>query len=225
MNVRPMFLVLFAVCITVVAAAAEGEHKLKPVKQAAKGLSEKVTAELQESGFQVNGPKGEICTIWLAKSIAVKPNFKPQFTVKYPFQPGQLIGAISVPKGALFKDFRGQEIKAGSYTLRYGQQPEDGNHIGTSELADFLLALPGKADANPDPIKGFEALSEKSAAAAGSTHPAIFSLLPDGKAGDAALKHNADRDFWILNITAPGKAENKETKVPMRLVVVGESEV
>ena len=46
----------------------------------------------------------------------------------------------------MFTDFRGQEIKKGVYTLRYGQQPEDGNHIGTSELADFLLAIPAGVD-------------------------------------------------------------------------------
>ena len=90
---------------------------------------------------------------------------------------GQLIGALRVPEGTTFTDFRGQEIKPGVYTLRYGQQPQDGNHIGTSELADFLLALPAEADTELKPIADADALSQKSAEAAGSTYSAPRSSL------------------------------------------------
>ena len=98
------------------------------------------------------GPKGTICDVSFVKSLAVRPGFKPELNVKYPFTSGQLIGVLRVSKKASFTDFRGQELKAGVYTLRYGQQPEDGNHIGTSEVYDFLLALPAKIDQDPKPL-------------------------------------------------------------------------
>jgi hypothetical protein len=133
-----------------------------------------------------------------------------------------------VPEGAAFTDFRGQEVKPGVYTLRYGQQPQDGNHIGTSELADFLLALPAEADTDVKPITDFDTLSQKSAEAAGSTHPAILSLLPaeeQAAGGKASLEHVEERDYWIVELTVPGAAGEEKVKVPLRLVVIGRSEV
>ncbi|HUG93977.1 MAG TPA: hypothetical protein VML55_24315, partial [Planctomycetaceae bacterium] len=77
------------------------------------------------------------------------------------------------------------------------------------------------------PIADFDALSQKSAEAAGSTHPAIFSLLPAEKSDSksAALEHNEERDYWIVRVILPGAAGDEKVEVPLRLVVVGRSEV
>ena len=112
------------------------------------------------------------------------------------------------------------------YTLRYGQQPEDGNHVGTSELADFLLALPAKVDQDPKPIFGFEDLSSKSAKSAGATHPAIFSMVPGGKKPikTAAVTHDEDHGFWILNVPAPAKTKAKtKAVVNLKFIAIGRS--
>ena len=224
MHVRPLFCLTLALAIGI-GTAVRAEHKLEPVKQAPAGVSKDVAATLGETGQKVTGPDGAVATVWLAKSVEVKPNFKPSLSVKYPFMPGQLIGVIEVAEKSGMTDFRGQEIPAGTYTLRYGQQPQDGNHIGTSELADFLLALPAKGDTSAKPIAGFDELSEKSAKTAGSTHPAIFSLLPAEKGDkDASVTHDSNTEFVILNVTVNGKDQDKSVSVPMRVVVVGVSE-
>lgn len=226
MSLRPVFFLTFACCAGLL-AAAEPSHKLDAVKELPEGLSPKIAAELDPQGHRVSGPDGPVAEVWLAKSVAVKPGFKPSLNVKYPFTPGQLIGALRVPEGTTFTDFRGQEIKPGVYTLRYGQQPQDGNHIGTSELADFLLALPAKADTELKPIADADALSQKSAEAAGSTHPAIFSLLPaeDGQGAKTSLEHVEEREYWIVQMSVSGAAGDEQVKVPLRLVVIGRSEV
>lgn len=225
MNLRPLFLVTFALSAGLL-AAAEPSHKLAAVKGAPDGLSEKIAGLLNPAGQRVMGPDGPVADVWLAKPLAVKEKFSATFNVKYPFTPGQIVGALRVPEKSKFTDFRGQQIKPGVYTLRYGQQPEDGNHIGTSELADFLLAVPAKTDTDPKPIGDFDKLSMMSAKAAGTTHPAIFSLLPaEKKPEKPGLAHNEDREFWILEITAEGKAKDKKMPVPVRLVVIGRSEV
>jgi len=208
-----------------VSASAADKHELTAVKKAPAGLAKPIAAKIDPNGYRIVGPKGTVCEVWLLKDLDIKANFKPTLAVKYPFTPGQLIGAIRVPEKTIHKDFRGQEIKPGVYTLRYGQQPEDGNHIGTSELADFLLAIPAKYDTDTKPITGFDPLSEKSAKSAGSTHPAIFSLLPAEKAPKTAtLKHDEDTEFWILQIISSGKAAKKAVKVPLRVVAIGVSE-
>jgi hypothetical protein len=186
------------------------------------GVSDAVKGLLNPQGQQVTADGTAICTVWLAKSLATKKDFKPSLNIKYPFTSGQFIGVMRVDKASEFTDFRGQEVAAGVYTLRYSQQPVDGNHVGTSELYDFLLAVPVAKDVDPAAIKGLEDLFKRSAATAGSNHPAIYSLLPpaaDAKA--AALEHDSGKEQWVLTLigqTAAGKP------LPVKLIVVGQSE-
>ena len=222
---RPLFYVMMALSICFLTAAANATHKLQAVKTDSEGVSKKIADLLEPTGYRIMGPKGAICDVSLVKSLAVRPGFKPALNVKYPFTSGQLIGVLRVSKNASFTDFRGQELKAGVYTLRYGIQPEDGNHIGTSEVYDFLLALPAKIDQDPKPLNLLDEFHERSAKSAGSTHPAIFSLLPAEKRAEAAsLSHDEDHDFWILNVTGSGKEKNKSVKIPIRIIVLGQSE-
>lgn len=200
--------------------AAEG--KLVPIDAAPAGVSDKVAAVLHKGGMQVQIDGKPVCTLWRVETAAAKDGFKPTLNVKYPFTMGQLLGVMEVVQSKEFTDFRGQEVKPGVYTLRYGQQPVDGNHVGTSELYDFVLAIPVKADADPATWKTPETLFLKSAATAGSNHPAIFSLLPVEKPTEQpTLTHDDDKDYWIVNSSLP-VTEGKS--VPARLVVVGRSE-
>ncbi len=206
-------------------AVAAEEGKLTTVEKAPAGLADKISAVLNPSGQQIAAGGATIGSVWLVKQLEAKADFKPSLSVKYPLAPGQLVGAIEVVKKSEFTDFRGQDVAAGVYTLRYGQQPVDGNHVGTSDLADFLLAIPAKLDTDPALLKMSDAMHKLSAKASGSNHPAIFSLLPpkpDEKT--PALTHDTGKHFWILSLTADGKAGDKAVKVPLRVVIVGVSE-
>ena len=216
-----------ASCLVLLAASfvAAEDGKLTVVEKAPAGLADKVAAALNPSGQQVTAAGGTIGTVWLVKQLEAKADFKPSLSVKYPLTPGQLVGAIEVVKKSEFTDFRGQDVAVGVYTLRYGQQPVDGNHVGTSDLADFLLAIPAKLDTDPALLKMSEAMHKLSAKTSGSNHPAIFSLLPpkpDEKT--PALTHDTGKHFWILSLTADGKSGNAAVKVPLRVVIVGVSE-
>lgn len=203
---------------------ADALYQVTPVAQLPSGLSPAVTATLNPAGLRLVGPKGAVFEIWLGKSIAVKPGFKPTLNAHYPFAAGQLIGALRILDKSQFTDFRGQEFSAGVYTLRYGMQPEDGNHIGTSELSDFLLALPAKIDRKPTLIAGPDQLAGQSAKSVGSTHPAILSLLPQSEVKKSgALTHDADHEYWILDLLGQGVAGKKATPVKLRLVAIGRS--
>ena len=77
------------------------------------------------------------------------------------------------------------------------------------EHEQILQAIEGRAENVKD-------LQTRSAAAAGTSHPAILQLLPnEEKAGEAKLVHDGDHDFWLLEF-AGGKPP-----VPFKLVVVG----
>ncbi len=200
--------------------ASAQDYKLESVEALPEGLPAAIAAKMNAKGHRVVGRR-PLCEVWLAKELAVQADFAPTLAVKYPFTPGQLVGVLNVPRRSDLSDFRGQAIEPGVFTLRYGQQPMDGNHIGTSETADFLLALPVAADEDPAPIGDKDTLTEKSAAAAGTQHPAIFSLLPAADAGikEAGLAHDEANEFWVLQLVGAGK----DKKIPLRFVVVGES--
>lgn len=219
---------MLRLCITALLAALSltpacfADAKLQITDQGPAGLSKNLAVAVETKGYQVQGDDGVICTVWLAKQVAASPDFKPTLNVKYPFQSGELIGVLQVHQASGFTDFRGQEIVAGTYTLRYGKQPVDGNHIGTSELYDFLLAIPAQDDTDPAELKSAETLIMKSTKTTGSNHPAIFSLLPaDANDKEPKLVHEESKELWIL--AAPIKSTTGKS-IPLRVVVVGVSE-
>lgn len=221
MRLQRWFVILTSAVMWLSTNFANAEDKLEAVAALPDGLSKEIAAVVDANGQRVVGKDGAVCSVWLVKEVPTKANFKPTLSVKYPFAPGELIGVLQVQAKSKYTDFRGQEIKAGIYTLRYGQQPEDGNHVGTSDLADFLLAIPAAMDTEPKPIDKFDTLSQRSAKTAGSTHPAIYSLLPSDKPVEKpTLTHNSAKEHTMFStaITSKGGA-----KVPLRMVVIGKS--
>lgn len=202
------------------------EFRVERIQEAPQGLSADVTSALSDTGYRVSGPGGAICDIWLAKEAPLKPKFKPTLRVKYPFQTGALVGAIRFPESSKPSDFRGQELKPATYTLRYGLQPDDGNHLGTSDIRDFLVGCPPAEDKSPKRVEDLKKLFKLSAEAAGTTHPAIFLLLPPGeKPLDAAsVRHDEEKNLVILQINVPGKDGNDTVNVGVALVVLGKTD-
>ena len=65
-------------------------------------------------------------------------------------QEGTVLGVLKV--GSERYDFRDEEIPKGIYILRFGIQPEDGNHLGVAPTRTFALlnSRPGRHTARPD---------------------------------------------------------------------------
>ena len=206
------------------ATARADEYALGQTDESPEGLSEGVAAAIAPQGLLLTGPKREYASLWLAESLPVAADFEATAAIRYPFQPGQLIGVLQVPRRADFLDFRGNELERGTYTLRYGRMPLDGNHIGVSDLVDFLVAIPADQDEDPAVLEDPQTMVELSAEASGTTHPAILSLEPAEDAADATLTHDEDREFWILQLQADAQQDGESTKLPIRLVVAGISE-
>ena len=199
-------------------SASAADLKLEEIKGAPEGLPEAFASLLEPTGVRVKGDK-VICEIWLVKELATKDGFKPTQTVKYPLASGTLVGAIRMPVAGAEQDFKGQEIPMGTYTLRYGQQPQDGNHLGSSEFSDFVLACALDADKDPKPVDKVQTLFKMSAKAAGTSHPAVFQMRPAGKSVEKpTLRH--ENNLWILQINAPARPK----ALPLEIVVQGMSD-
>ena len=136
----------------------------------------------------------------------------------YPLEVGQLIGVLRFArKGA---DFRGQEIPAGVYTLRYGNQPVDGNHVGTFETRDFLLMLPARTDPSPTPIAEMD-LFKTSAQSAESSHPAIMPMVKAEAGGAPAVHRLEGHDWWAVRFAGN---DSKGGKLPLEVIVAGKAD-
>jgi hypothetical protein len=88
---------------------------------------------------------------------------------------GALVGVVRVT-GA-FKEIRGKTVKPGVYTLRFGLQPQNGDHLGASPFREYLLLSPTAVDTDPKPL-GFDGTVAIAKQTLGASHPAALSLDP-----------------------------------------------
>lgn len=208
---------LFAASLSVSALAADYDveaFEAPPPDELQADIVEKLSA----GGFKVVSGQGRVlCEVWPAKSWPVAEGFKATGAVNYPFAFGELLGAVRFARNG--GDFRAQKIRKGTYTMRYGLQPQDGNHVGTSDTRDFVVLLPAAEDNKAAPLEK-EKLFEESTKASGTPHPAILSLLPPGKNSDASprIVHHEAADLWAVDFS--GKLNGKQPLV-VQLVVVG----
>jgi len=223
MSFRTVMYLSLAVATAFFAAAAP-EKSLTKVSKAPAAIPPQISAVLQPQGFAVQGADGTVCELWLVRNPAVKAGFKPSLNLKYPFEVGELIGVLRVGEKGEFTDFRGQQVKSGVYTLRYGQQPQDGNHIGTSEVLDFLVAIPAANDSDPKPLAIPEKLHKASTKASGTNHPAIFSLLPAETPVTTPGLVKDDANHWVLSLPIEASADGRKVAASLRLIVIGKAE-
>jgi hypothetical protein len=203
---------------------AAQEYRVEALNEPAPAdsLSPEIAQKLSPTGMRIiKGEARTVADLWLAKEWPVKADFTPSNTVLYPFQGGELIGVARYKnKGG---DFRDQEIPAGVYTLRYGQQPEDGNHIGTSDTRDFLLLIPAELDKTAKPMAQME-MFQLSPKTSGGTHPAMLSLLRADKRGSLPeVQHDEERELWSVVFSGNAMAGAKASPLVVELVVVGKA--
>lgn len=181
-------------------------------------VAEAIRKTLDEKGQRVRDEKGKpICEIWWRKEI---PTSKEDAAgaVFGQLGEGTLVGVINFP--ANVSDYRGQGIKAGVYTLRYGLILQDGNHLGVSASRDFLLLCPVAEDKDPNTRLKFDDLLKLSRAASGTGHPTVWSLVqPDSEQGLPKVSKN-EHEQVILQT----KLATKSGPLAIGLIVVGRTE-
>lgn len=114
-----------------------------------------------------------------------------------------LLGVVSVPKAA--RDYRDDEIPAGVYTMRFILQPQDGNHLGTSEFPQFVALTPAKLDTRPEGITDYKSLVKASSKETSTDHPIILSLRPVSSAsGEFPRLEEPAPEHKSVRVKVPG---------------------
>src|SRR5262249_34388127 len=120
-----------------------------------------------------------------------------------------------------------QAIAPGCYGLRFGWQPDDGNHLGTSDSRDFLVVTSLAADKDPAPVGKLEDLVKLSVPASPSDHALVlYVAAPEGDApkdGAVRLWKREGKEEWAADLTLAGKAAGAKEPVKVRigLVLIG----
>jgi hypothetical protein len=214
---RSFWLALGFEIISAALLLAQGTYKVESIGAPA-DLPQALADALEPAGARlVNDQGAAVAEVWLRKSIPIQQT-QAKGDVAYPqLSVGTLVGVLRFPNGG--SDFRGQSIKAGTYTLRYAQIPQDGNHLGASTYRDFLLLGPAATDTNVDRPLTFDAVVKLSQQASGTGHPAVLSLEPAAEAKThPPYASQDDQGHWMLVLGTPSGP-------PLSIVLVGKTEV
>jgi hypothetical protein len=217
---------VFGLCclaLTLPLAGAWGqEYKVEMLDSAApaEGLPAEIAALLASTGFTlVKGESRTVCEIWPCKVWPVAADVKTGGDVIYPLTPGMLVGVARYPRKA--SDFRDQDVPGGLYTLRYGQQPVDGAHVGTSPTRDFLVLSPVEKDQSPA-VVDYKTLVALGKETSGASHPAILSLQRPGDSSEAlTVREDAEKEWVIVRFTGQTKVGEAMKPLALEVVLVG----
>lgn len=207
-----LLILLLAVSVSAFAAP-----KVEKIGAFSGDASAKIKAALQADGYRVFLPNTlAAADVWLASKVATEKN-PAQEAVYNQFTESTFLGVITFPKGG-GSDFRGQQIRPGSYTMRYMVLPSDANHLGVAPNPDMVLLIPLVDDPDPSVRYDFGKMVEMSLVASHTSHPAAFEMMPAESPETSATQTD---DGWIVFNGAVTDAEGKKIAVAFVLKGTG----
>jgi hypothetical protein len=194
--VRRLATVLALLLLT--AALAAGQQAGTHAEDPPASLAAPLAAALAPGG-RTHTIGGTRLDFWFVKALPINPGARPPAWSDV--EEGALVGAVRL--GADFRDVRGRIIKAGVYTLRYGIQPENGDHLGVSPYREFLLLVPAALD-TAVASRGHDGTIDLSKRTAGGSHPAVWSLDPPSTSAAIGTEHhNPELDLKSFTMEVP----------------------
>ncbi|HEX8203220.1 MAG TPA: hypothetical protein VF590_22275, partial [Isosphaeraceae bacterium] len=129
----------FALSATV--ARAQESYKVEVLKEGPPAaLAAGIKGTLATSGYRVLDDQGKpYADLWFRAAVpASGAPAGAKGAVLFPvLAEGELLGALRFPGDGF--DYRDQPIAGGVYTMRYGLEPINGDHLGVSPFRDFAL--------------------------------------------------------------------------------------
>jgi len=187
-------------------------------------IGESIRKTLQPKTVQVFNGDTPVFEFWFGSEVSLKS--KPGSADKGlgSVQETTLLGAVSVGNG--LRDYKDNEIAAGVYTMRFGLQPQDGDHLGSAEYPYFAVLIPAKNDTQLDGITSFKAMTKASGKDTASGHPIVLSLRPvSSDTGDSPKLDEPAVDHKSVRVKVPGKAGEEKTSIVFELVYKGNGHI
>jgi hypothetical protein len=195
------------------ALSALAQYKAEPAGAPPSEVAPAIAQALQKDGTRISANGAPYCEIWFRTEKPSGPKSTEENVTLPSIPGGALVGVIRFDgKGS---DRRGQTIKAGVYTLRYGILPVNGDHQGAAPQRDFLLMTPAGDDQDLNSKPNFDALVAMSSKASGTPHPAVLSFWK-ADSDTPGLSKQGDTD-WVL------QAKLGDTAIAIILIGVASS--
>jgi hypothetical protein len=200
-------------------SADDGGYKAESIGELKEAtVAEAVRGALEPKGVRVINDQGKaFCEVWFAKEIPTINN-DVQGASFGQIPEGAFIGVINFPSNT--SDFRGQGIKAGFYTLRFGLILQDGNHLGVSPARDFFLLCPAGEDKDPAAQLKAEDMFKMSRNASGTAHPTVWYVGPATSDKDLPKVVKNEHGHVILET----KISAKSGPLAVGMIIVGQTE-
>lgn len=181
-------------------------------------------ATLQSKCVQLLEGNKPIFEFWFIAELPLASKPDSMAKALQTIKPTSVIGVVSVH--GEHRDYKDNDLHAGVYTMRFGLQPQDGNHLGTAEYPYFVLLVPAKTDSKVDGLTDFKALVKASSKGTASDHPVILSLRPASveKAGPPSL-HEPTAEHKSLRVSVPAKTGNQNSNIAFELVYLGKGQI
>lgn len=182
---------LLTLVVSLPLAAAE-EFKVEAAGPPPADIPAAFQALLAREGLRVPGHS----EIWL---VAKPPSGAPsaEQAISIPTLPvGSFLGMLRIL--APTTDRRGQSLKPGWYTLRYGNFPINGDHQGVAPQRDFFVLSPVEADQSPQTTADADAMYSLSRKASGTPHPAVLSFWKEDQNWQAGSIHMEGEHDWVI---------------------------
>jgi hypothetical protein len=183
------------------------------------GVAPPVAQKLAPGGTRVNAGTVTV-SFWFVSALPLKTgNAAPSWV---DVEEGSLIGLVMLDKDV--RDIRGKVVRAATYTLRYGIQPANSDHLGVSPYRDFLLLSPVAEDLDPAP-RGHDGTVDLSKHTIGGSHPAVWSIDPPAATDALSSTHTTDLGHKAVIVEVPTTREGNGSG-PLRfgIVLIGKIE-
>ena len=192
-----------------------GQYTVAPGGAQPADLAPGFDVVLEKKGTKLLKGGKEIGEIWFRATMpaAVKSS-EPNISMGMVAH-GTLLAVVKFD--AIHADRRGQQVKPGTYTMRYSYFPENGDHQGAAPQRDFMLLTPVKIDKDAAATPNFETIVDWSRKASGTPHPCVFSFWKEDLKNFKAdtLEHQGEHDFVLMH---------KLGETPISIILVGKAE-
>lgn len=157
---------------------AQTDYTVETVSEKPAGAPDPIASLLAAEGQRVSGAGGVLGTFWFRQDMPKRPS-PGELGIDFGhLTPGALVGLVEL--GAVWIDYRKLPVQPGLYTMRYGVQPADGDHMGQTYFRDFLMLVPVADDTfPPDGVSGMseaEPMIEAAKKSTGTAHPGVMAL-------------------------------------------------
>jgi hypothetical protein len=185
-------------------------------------IAEPIRAMLDHKSLQLSEGDKPFYEFWFRKELPLAKQPENGSLSLETIKEGTVLGAVKV--NGERRDFRDEELPPGIYVMRYGIQPEDGNHQGVAPTRTFALLIDAKTEKKLDPVPHDE-LVKIAATINAAKHPSNFNLQPyenaEGELPRLDERSDGEHKVILLNRLARVADAREATTVAFALVYEG----